>query len=292
MPRRKVASEPEENKPVEPQLTEEQQELKKIDERELSDIIGEQIEIQGDELVVADKENDVEKKAKEEEKEYKKEELPKKEEEKKEETKAPDFDAEKLAETITDKVISRLPKNEQAQAKKDVKEELAAWVEEKRNPSYEEALEFMMNKSVEKVLSVIDEREAKRSAEQKEKEEVVKKQEEAEQMTQKDYQERFDKWFDERENKLIASGKMPPKTEENAEIWKDFHKTMVEINQELVKKGEAHESDPVVIFHEYYQKPENKQPAGANAPVSVGSGGGVMPQNEQSYSYKDIQRMR
>lgn len=208
-----------------------------------------------------------------------KEELPPKEDIKKERV---EVDPEKLKQEITEKVsketVEKIAKaltgDEKAtQAQKDKYEEYAEkfLAEKGRNPTWFELVPFIRDEVKAELRAEADKAENEKIEKQK--------------LTEKENKERtktFNAYVDEQLKELYDSGRLP-KTDE---ARKHLFKTMMEVNQKRASEGKQPIYSVKEIFYEHYKAP-NAQPAGWNAPVSVGRGA-PSGNDEQDYSYKDI----
>lgn len=142
------------------------------------------------------------------------------------------------------------------------------WDKEGRNPTYEEALEFVTGKAVEKLKSD-QETEIKTKAEQEEAR--VKAETEANQKQE----QAFSALVDEEMDELYSKNRLPKIVDKNNEkdegviARKALFQKMLEVNQERAKENKPLIYSVSRIFHEYYEAP--KDVAGADAPVSSGT---------------------
>ena len=198
----------------------------------------------------------------------------------------PQIDVEELkketiretSQAIVDKISKGLGLTQEEQDKSQAEGLVAPWEKEDRNPkSYKEVAEFSAD-----------------LAEWKRQQAEVKSQEEAKQAeaTQKQTNERWNKYWDEQVEDLINSGKLPKVEDKDnpndpgVVAKKALYQKMWEVTQERVKGGKQPISSLKEIFYEHYEDP-SAQPAGADAPVSLGkkavSGG-----DSKDYSYDEI----
>lgn len=196
------------------------------------------------------------------------------------EEKKPEIDPELIKKEITEKVtketadkITKALTGEDTATKeqKDRYQQAAEdfFAKHGRNPTWHELIPIM----VEDAVKVIEERQIKKQQD----EEAKKKDLEARETAQK---EAFNKHIDSQLTDLKSKGKIKNEQDQRALFQK-----MMEVNEERVKKGQ----DPIYslkeIYYEHYEP--TRQPAGWNAPVSVGRGAPANSSDEE-YSYSDI----
>lgn len=242
---------PIEEKPQEPQVV-----ADKTQDEKLSEFLGEKVEGGKVESPKEGKEPPTE--------EPKKEEPPKVKEEE-----GVDFDPEKLkketAELTAKMIAEAQPKPQTPEQKDEYTEfEKAIWEKEGRNPTYKEALDFVRENVTKTIKQEQEEVATKATAER-----------EANEKAQQDRTEAFNKYIDDQLDDLISQGKLHKvvNKEDDKDLGvqerKALFKTMMEVNQGRIGAGK----DPIYsikeIFYEHY-KPVNRQPAGAEAPVSMG----------------------
>jgi hypothetical protein len=80
---------------------------------------------------------------------------------------------------------------------------------------------------------------------------------------------------------LTDSGKITTPEER-----KELFKTMLDVNTERQKEGKAPIYSIKEVFYEHYKK--DKQPAGADAPISMGKG--VNPPEEKDINYAEVHK--
>jgi hypothetical protein len=214
-----------------------------------------------------------------------------KKEEMKDEVIEKEIEPEELAENIASKTAEKLkPKEIPSEPKKpeDEYKEFVDKVKEEKNrlPTYQEALEFVKDK----VIVEIDKREA-------EKQEKFEQEKKEAQKVLDESKERFNQTLDEQIEDLYSQGKLTrikdPNNPSDQGVLerKALFQTMLDVNEKRANEGK----DPIFslkeIFYEHYKKP-NQQPAGSDAPVSMGQGtipSGEGEEKELDY-IKDVAR--
>jgi hypothetical protein len=194
----------------------------------------------------------------------------------------PDFDPDKFAETVSEKAAEKTAKmieevTGRKEPTKEVDEELMSpWAKENRTPrDYEEVADWALQKK-----SILD----KREAEAKDAQSKIEKEE-----TEKQNEEKiknFNRYVDEQLDELHAAGKID---KNNKEQRKALFTAMLEVNQARAKEGKQPIYSVKEIFYEHYKVPTS-QPAGADAPVSMG--GFTPPEDKSEINYNDIHNSR
>ncbi len=218
---------------------------------------------------------------------------PPKEEVKEEIVTPPPIDTEELKKEITEKVsketvdkITQALTGKQEETTQEQKDKYLEYsekflAEKGRNPTWFELVPFIRDEVKQEL--------------KREQEETRVQQEEAQRTvaeTEKQRTEAFNKHIDAQLEDLYRQERLPKivnkdnPNDEGVQARKALFQAMLEVNQDRVNKGQ----DPIYsikeIFYEHYKKP-SRQPAGADAPVSVGSGN-VAPESPDDYSYADI----
>jgi hypothetical protein len=217
-------------------------------------------------------ENDVEKKAKEEA-EAKAKAGEEGGEDKKEEEEV-EFDPKKLVEEVSNAVIEKLSATDESKKKIDteIKDDYQEWYDKVtkdtgKNPTWKEAVEFVKEKAVEEIKAEQENqrREAEKAAEEERKanEEVAKK---------------LNANIDEEIEELYKNGELTPIKDKNNPSdqgvveRKALFQAMLEVNQKRAEAGQTPILSISRIFYGGYYKKPSAQPAGEDAPVSVGKG--------------------
>jgi len=155
------------------------------------------------------------------------------------------------------------------------------WKKEGRNPTYEEALEFVSNKAIENI--------EKRQAEKIQKE---NEQSEAQKRAEAEREANLNKYIDSELEDLVSSGKLPKvvdKSDENdpgVKARRAVFQAMMEVNTKRASEGKDPIYSPKIVYYEHYKSPI-EQPAGADAPISGGRSG-VHTDGDNRASYKEI----
>jgi hypothetical protein len=186
----------------------------------------------------------------------------------------PPFDAEKLKEEISEATAKKIIEatTQQKEPKKEVDEELISpWAKEGRAPKdYEEVADWGVEKK-----SILDRRE--REAELLKQQETAKQTEEYNKQQVAD----FNKYTDDQLGDLKAAGKIKTPEEQRA-----LFQSMLDVNIARQKEGKAPIYSIKEIFYEHYKAP-TAQPAGADAPISPGTG--ALASEGKEMDYKDLQ---
>lgn len=215
----------------------------------------------------------------------------------KEEPKAIDEDelTEKISKAVSDKVLKQMT-GEDEKKKGDADQELVSpWTKEGRNPKdYDEIADWAMTKN-----EILSTRKAEESERQRQEQETQQKQVQEEQdKTQKQIQEEqakaFNQVIDDELDELYTNNKLPRiKNKDDAKdpgviARKHLFQTMLDINNQRKEEGKPAIMSVSRIFHTYY-KPPTTQPAGADAPISLGQGMAEAADPED-FSYADLQK--
>lgn len=260
-----------------------EEQVKTINDEQLSKYLGEKVE---DGKVVEPEESPKEVKKTKEPQENKTE-APVKEKV----TEKPDINIDEIKEEVkktvskemADRITEALGGEKATKAEKDKYQAIAEEFYEKngRNPTWHELIPFIVE-------------EAKTSLKQEQ--EMKAKEEEDRQKQMKEYQkqqtDKFNKDIDDQLNDLYASNKLPQIKDPNdpndlgVVARRALFQKMMEVNQGRVKDGKSPIYSLKEIFYEHYTPP-NRQPAGADAPISIGRGGSA-PKSEGDYSYGEI----
>jgi len=231
-------------------------EYKEIHETKLEDIVGEPKE----------EEKEIKTEVKEEEKEIEWD--PKKFEE--------DMTAKmgKISEDSAKKVLETITKSKEPDKEEDT-ELISPWKKEDRPPKdYEEVSDWGIKKK-----EILDKRHdvevQKQTDEQTEKTEEFNKQQ----------IESFNKYTNEQLNDLMESGKFP---KDDTEARKALFQTMLDVNIARDKEHKAPIYSIKEIFYEHYKKPEKKEVAGGDAPISTGKS--AVTTDEKEVNYNDVHK--
>jgi hypothetical protein len=263
----------------------------KSEDNKDEEVIYDDIHNKSTEEIVAEPEE------KEEVVEEKVEEPIKKEEPVKEEVDVEKIKLETKAETtkeITDRIVTSLkgknaPEEEISETKKLVRDFMAKQQALGKQPSWEDAFEFLAENATTLAVKRIEE---KKISEQQKQEELQKQTEEQ----KKAYLDNFKKNLDEEFAELYEKGKLPkiidPKDKEDygAKVQNKLLETMMNVNKERVAKGLQPITSVTRIFNTYFEAPR-KEVAGYDAPVSAGRGG-THVDNTQEIDYREIHGKR
>lgn len=240
-------------------------------------------------------------------KEEKKEE--EKSEEKVESAPQPPLDKETIKKELKEEVTQDVKEEivSQLQGTKDEKEDAYArlekeiWEKENRAPTYKEALDLIKTQAKEEIKTELN---AEIEEEEKKAEETKK----AEEAQQQELTESLNKDWDEQLEDLVKSGKIPAvkdpdnnevtiiRNAEGKEIERipvdegkkaryELFKAMYSASEERIANNQKPLTNLKEIFYEHYNK--DKQPAGANAPVS-GVRKSVSQDSGTTFKYSDI----
>jgi hypothetical protein len=194
--------------------------------------------------------------------------------------------AETVKKETVDKITKALTGKEETTKEERDKYEVIAenFAKEKgRNPTWFELVKFIKD-------DIRQELKNETEQEKQSREELIKKNKQVEQERSK----AFNTYIDEQLNELLKSGKLPKvvnKDDPNdigVKSRKALFQTMMEVNTDRVKTGKAPIYSVKEIFYEHYKAP-NTQPAGADAPISVGRGNAAVDSGED-YSYGDVHK--
>lgn len=261
-------------------------------DREASEFLGETVK--NGQIVEKETENKVEKKAKATAKESKAKSDTK---EIVKEDEGVDFDPDKFKADIVAELDKRIPgtkqEKEEVKEKKDALEEyLAKAKAEGRNPTWSEAIrvvaEIGSNQAYERIK-------AEQAAEKAKADEEAKTQQEtaaAVQKQQEEYQAYLNKNIDEDLSDLYSLGKLTriqnPEDPNDSGVKqrKALFQAMFDLNTKRAAEGKRPVTSVKEVYYEHFEDPL-KQPAGANAPVSIGKGS-IAPDDNSKYSYWDI----
>lgn len=211
-------------------------------------------------------------------------------EEKVEEPQEPAIDPKQMVEDISNQVMEKLRASDESKNKvqEDVKDEYEKFAEKiqretGRPPTWKEALEFVKESAVTEIKAE-QEAEQKRVAEQAENDRKA-----TEQIAKK-----LNAGIDEELEELYKRNELSPikdktnPSDQGVVERKALFQKMLDVNQERQAQGK----DPILsvqrIFYGYYQKP-SAQPAGEDAPVSMGKGSATAGEQTEELDYiKDV----
>jgi hypothetical protein len=198
------------------------------------------------------------------------------------------IDTAKLAEEVADKVVEKTkPPVEETPVKTEEEKykEWAAEFKDKQNkePSWTDVAAHLK----EEAIKAIDDREAQK----------VKVAEEAKKVADendKKLTDNFNKIVDEDLDDLYKSNRLTPikdktnPSDQGVVERKALFQKMLEVNQARHDEGKRPIYSIKEIYYEHYTKP-SAQPAGENAPISVGKGAPSSGEEEQEIDYnKDV----
>jgi hypothetical protein len=200
-----------------------------------------------------------------------------------------EFDPNKFKEEVskeaTDKIVKALT-GEGDKRKDSIDQELVSpWKKEGRNPKdYDEIAEWAVAKR-----EILDKRGQVEKAKQEEEAQKAVKQNEESRVKS------FNKYIDQQLDDLYKSGKLmtpqDPKNEKDPGVMqrKALFQSMLEVNTKRAEQG----LDPIYsikeIYYEHYKDP-TRQPAGADAPVSMGKSGSSHDESPEDYTYEEIRK--
>lgn len=249
------------------QLTE-QEELKKIQDDQLKEYVAEPEEILAD--------------------------TPEKEELVKEPDtvieKEPAIDVDKIKKELKDEVstevadrVSKALKGEETKDERDRYQIIAEEFESKngRSPTWHELIPY-----------IVEDAKQALKAEQAEEARIANETEQNIANAEKEKEESFNRFIDDELNELYTNNRLPKIKDKNdpedygVKTRNALFQTMMEVNQKRVANNETPIYSINKIYHEYFTPP-SKQPAGANAPISVGRGGNQSIDTDE-FSYHDI----
>lgn len=216
-----------------------------------------------------------------------------------------DFDPDKFAEQTAEKAAQKLREYElkekeekeaqvtKAEQEAKLKDELIpAYVREGRNPKdYAEINDEAQRIAEIKFNRLLEQREQERLA----KSEEQAKAREAELAKSKKFEEDFNKMIDEEVDELYQNNKLPKiinKDDANdvgVKAKYELFKTMADVNTKRVKEGLQPITSISRIYNNYY-KPSDSQPAGVDAPISVGRGTVTPTDTEEVMPYHKLHK--
>lgn len=193
---------------------------------------------------------------------------------------------EELAEDIGKRIAEKLAPEKKVS--KDKYDEFfdKVFAEKGREPNWKELSEFLENQAIERVAS-----------KQKEEAEARKKTEEDIKKANEEFTKRFNSQIDEELEELYKSGNLtaikdPNNPSDQGVIErKALFQAMLDTNAKRVAESKDTILSLVRIFYGgYYTKP-TAQPAGSEAPISMGKGTPASSEGEQEINYvKDVRR--
>lgn len=194
---------------------------------------------------------------------------------------------EELVEEISTKVAEKLTPEEKAEVKDKYTEFFEKTKAEKgRDPNWIELSQFLEEQAVLRM----EEKQAEAKKEQE-------KQKEEETKATEAFTKRFNSQIDEEIEELYKSGNLTPikdsknPSDQGVIERKALFQAMLDTNQKRAAEGkDAIFSVARIFYGGYYTKP-NAQPAGSEAPVSMGTGTPAGGEEEQEVNYmKDVKR--
>lgn len=192
---------------------------------------------------------------------------------------------EELVEEISTKVAEKLTPKEEKEVKDKYSEFFEKIKEEKgRDPNWIELSKFLEEQAVLRI-----------EEKQKEAQKAQEKQREEEKKVNEAFTQRFNKQIDEELEELYKSGNLTPIKDKNNPNdqgvieRKALFQAMLDTNAQRAAEGKDTILSVARIFYGgYYTKP-NAQPAGSEAPVSMGHGTPSSGEEEQEVDYlKDV----
>ncbi len=200
--------------------------------------------------------------------------------EKEEEAVAP----EALAEDISKKIAEKLAPKEKIEKDKYTEFFEKAKKEKGRDPNWIELSQFLEEQAVARV-----------EKKQEEAKKVADKQKEEQDKANEEYTKRFNAQVNEELEELYKSGQLTEIKDKNSPSdqgvieRKALFQAMLDTNAKRTVEGKDQILSISRIFHNYYTKP-SAQPAGENAPISMGKGTPA-GEGEQELDYiKDIKK--
>jgi hypothetical protein len=198
------------------------------------------------------------------------------------------IDTSKLAEEVADKVVEKTKPPEEKPIEKTEEEKYKEWAndfktKEGKDPTWTDVATHLK----EDAIKAIDDREAEKVRVAEETKKVAEE-------NDKKLTDNFNKIVDEDLDDLYKSNKLTPikdkanPSDQGILERKALFNTMLEVNTERAKEGKRPIYSIKEIYYEHYTKP-NAQPAGENAPISVGKGAPSSGEEEQELDYnKDV----
>jgi len=204
-----------------------------------------------------------------------------------EEPKEEVIDADEMAKSIAEKVREELKSKEEiTQETKDKYDELVAKLEkEGKEPSWKDVAKLIKEEAIEEI----------KQERIREQEEIEKHREEERKVTEK-LTEKFNANLDEELEEMYKSGELTPiKDQKNPSDQgvierKSLFQTMLTVNQERAAQGKEPIMSLARIRYSYWTKP-TAQPAGADAPISMGKGGPSSDEPDEEIDYnRDVKK--
>ncbi|MDD5069045.1 MAG: hypothetical protein PHN89_05635 [Candidatus Pacebacteria bacterium] len=205
------------------------------------------------------------------------------------------LDTGKLAKEVATEVAKEIKPAEPTPPEKTEEEVYQEWAktfeeEHGRIPTWTEAMKYLKEESTKEVLKTLEERETKKREDE---EKVKTEQEENDKVLIKNFNETIDGDLED----LYANGKLTPikdeknKADQGVIERKALFQTMLDVNAKRAEEGKKPIYSVKEIYYEHYKKPTS-QPAGADAPVSLGKGVSPQPEgDEKELDYvKDVQK--
>lgn len=190
---------------------------------------------------------------------------------------------------VTKTIVDSLQGKSEGEQKKTVDEweDFAknTWEKAGRNPTYKEALQFVKEQTKKEIFDEQKKAADDQLAKQKQQEDFQKNQE-----------QQINAFVAKELNELYEDKKLPRIKDINdpkdpGKIARDaLLQQMVQINTKLLQEGKPPEYSIYKIYTKYYKAP-NQQPAGADAPVSMGGNKTGNPEEENQINYfRDIKK--
>lgn len=210
-----------------------------------------------------------------------------------------EVDAKEFAENIAKETAKETAREiAELQAKKEeedkpiksaAEEYLEKAKEEGKTPTWEEAMAFLEESAANKAIAAI-------KAEQETTAKVEQERVETQRQQEQTAVDNYNKIVDEDLNDLYSANKLTPiKDKENPSDQgvverKALFQAMLEVNQDRLNKGLRPVTSIKEIYYEHYTKP-SAQPAGKDAPVSLGDKGINADEDNQEIDYvRDVRK--
>lgn len=203
----------------------------------------------------------------------------------------------KIAEDAARKVLEeqetqRKAQEEEENKKKQLSEEENAyasyekelWEKEKRQPTYREALDFMMQQAEKRWEA---KQEEARKTQEEEQNRIKTQQEETNKQVNAMVDDELEDLYKAEKLTRVKDANNP--SDQGVVERKALFTKWYEVNEERRSKGLPEITSATRIYEFYFQKP-NAQPPGSNAPVAGNKGAINPPSSEQNYTYQDIRR--
>lgn len=198
---------------------------------------------------------------------------------------------DKISKRVADTLVKQLTGTADKPADSEDQELVSPWKKEGRNPvDYDEITEWAVKK-----IEILSERrqEAERKAKE-EQEALTAQQQEELKKYQEEQNKAFNQVIDDELDELYTNNKLPriKDKDDPKDIGviarRALFQTMLDVNEKRRAEGKQPIMSVSRIFHTYYKQP-SLQPAGADAPISMGQGSAEATDPDE-YSYTDLKK--